>query len=70
MNLKSIWSILTEADEPLDEYPMTAMMNVAAELDLPPDWVYVGGGGNSVRRRSDHSREIHAPVSVWLGSNQ
>ena len=38
MNLKSIWSILTEADEPLDEYPMTAMMNVAAELDLPPDW--------------------------------
>jgi hypothetical protein len=38
MNLQSVWSILTEADEPLDEYPMTAMMNVAAELDLPPDW--------------------------------
>ena len=38
MNLQTVWSALTEADEPLDEYPMTAMMNVAAELDLPPDW--------------------------------
>ena len=39
MNLKSIWSILTEADEPLDEYPMTAMMNIVAELNLSPGWL-------------------------------
>ena len=38
MNLQTVWSTLTEADEPLDEYPMTAMMNVVAELNLPPDW--------------------------------
>ncbi len=39
MNLQSIWSLLTEADEPLDEYPTIAMMNVVAELNLPPDWL-------------------------------
>ncbi len=38
MNLKSLWSSLEEADEPLDEYPVTAMMNVAAELNLPSGW--------------------------------
>ena len=38
MNLQSVWSALTEADEPLDEYPMTATMNAAAELDLPAGW--------------------------------
>lgn len=52
MNLQSIWSVLTEADEPLDEYPMTATMNVAAELNLPAGWftwmtagVMIGGNG-------------------------
>ena len=39
MNLQSVWSTLTEADEPLDEYPMTAMMNVVAELNLSPGWL-------------------------------
>ncbi len=39
MNLQSAWSILTEADEPLDEYPTTAMMNVTAELNLSPGWL-------------------------------
>ncbi len=39
MNLQSVWSALTEADEPLDEYPMTAMMNVVAELNLSPGWL-------------------------------
>ena len=38
MNLQTVWSLLTEADEPLDEYPMTAMMNAAAELNLPSGW--------------------------------
>ena len=39
MNLQTVWSILTEADEPLDEYPVTAMMNIVAELNLLPGWL-------------------------------
>jgi len=38
MNLQSLWSALEKADEPLDEYPVKAMMNVAAELNLPSGW--------------------------------
>ena len=39
MNLQTVWSILTEGDEPLDEYPVTAMMNIVAELNLLPGWL-------------------------------
>ncbi len=52
MNLQTVWSLLNEAYEPLDEYPMTATMNVAAELNLPAGWftwmtagVMLGGDG-------------------------
>lgn len=38
MNLQTVWSLLTEADEPLDEYPTKATMNIAAELNLPAGW--------------------------------
>lgn len=38
MNLKSLWSILAEAYERIDEHVMTAVMTTAAELNLSPGW--------------------------------
>lgn len=52
MNLQTVWSLLTEAYEPLDEYPTKATMNIAAELNLPAGWftwmtagAMIGGDG-------------------------
>jgi hypothetical protein len=38
MNLKSLWSALEEAYEPLDSYPNTVLMKLISELNLPPGW--------------------------------
>ncbi|MBE7436593.1 MAG: hypothetical protein HS100_21940 [Anaerolineales bacterium] len=38
MNLKSLWSALEEAYEPLDSYPNTVLMKLIPELNLPPGW--------------------------------
>jgi len=38
MNLKSIWSVLEKAYEPIDKHVMMSVMESASALSLPPDW--------------------------------